>query len=220
MLARTQPARSTTPERSTTPGSSAAERRRQGRARSGPSPRRRRARRRAARPASACPGAARSRADRDALDGRPVDEALAGDRSARRPTTVAAAPSAEPTRKPACQTRSSRHDGRRRRPAVRTAVGHRAATRELDELDVGEGRPEQPAGEGVERLDVAGRQLAMRAAVAGGRAAAASAVPRRPGASRPLIASSSASADAVAVAESTIATRSPAIAAMTGRSSG
>ncbi len=48
------------------------------------------------------------------------------ERSARRPTTVAAAPSAEPTRKPTCQMRSSRHDGGRGRTSL--SLAHRTAT--------------------------------------------------------------------------------------------
>ena len=103
MLARTQPARSTTPERSTTPGSSvpsaSAERGHDAGHGLGVG----RLRRRAARPASARPGAFASRPiamrSTAAQSTRPCGRV----RSARRPTTVAAAPSAEPMRNPACQ---------------------------------------------------------------------------------------------------------------------
>ena len=122
-LAWTQPARSTTADRSTTPGSSvpsAADSR--GTIRSIA----------AAYDASVArssagvrvPGAARSRpiATRSApgQSTRPWRATC----SARRPRTVAAAPSAEPTRNPACQTRSSRQAGRPE-PVRFGAVGRR-----------------------------------------------------------------------------------------------
>ena len=73
------------------------------------------------------PGASRSRpmAIRS-TSGQSISPPLRADCSARRPATVAAAPSADPIRNPACQTRSSRHG----RPAVRSvaAIAHRAAT--------------------------------------------------------------------------------------------
>ena len=79
----------------------------------------------------------------------------------------------------------------------------------------------------MELVGIAGRELEMDGRLAHarsggrGRRAGSAAVPRdEPGASRPLTLSSSASADAVAVAESTIATRSPTWAAITDRSSG
>ena len=95
-------------------------------------------------------------------------------------------------------------------PPAASALAHEATGRELDRLDVEERLAEQPRRHRPEAVDVARRQLDVDGPVA-----AASA-----GASRPLIASSSDSAAAVAVAESTIATPSPATAAMIGRSSG
>ena len=206
MLARTQPARSTTPDRSTTPGSSRAERGRQRRhdpghrlgvdRLGGTQLRRRRGR----------PGADEP-ADRDPLDLRPVDQAATGGTlgtpaddgrrgAERRPDEEAGLP--DPVVAP-------------RRAAVRPAraLGSSRLDPELDLLDVREGGPEQPAGQRVEAGRVAGRQLEVDGGVAG-----------PSGASRPLTLSSSARAEAVAVAESTIATRSPTCAAMSERSSG
>ena len=114
--------------------------------------------------------------------------------SARRPATVAAAPSAEPMRKPACQTRSSRHDGRRsprpdRPPRARSlvATAHRAGTASSTRSTSGNADAEQPARERVERRrrrrSSAGDASPRRR---GGRRAR-SRRPRVPGASSPLI---------------------------------
>ena len=162
VLARTQPARSTTPDRSTTPGSglpSAADsaghdaRHRLGVGRLGGLQLGRR---------RACPVRQRSRpiAIRS-TSGQSTSPRRAAF-SARRPATVAAAPSAEPIRNPACQTRSSRHDGRvagRIAAADRSSRRSSGRDRQLDLLDVGERRAEQPPGQRVERGRVAGRQL-------------------------------------------------------------
>ena len=179
----------------------------------------------AARPGSGRPGALASRADGDPLDRRPVDESLAGLRSIRRPTTVAAAPSADPMRMPACQARSSRHDTAWPR---RSARASRHAAREPPSSTVstaGKSGPNRRTARSRKRSGspVVASWRTTGAGTSSGRSCPASpasaAVPRVvPGASRPLTTSSSASADAVAVAESTIAMRSPTAAAMTGRS--
>ena len=181
---------------------------------------------RAARPRSACPGAAAQPADGDPLDRRPVDEARArADRSACRPATVAAAPERRPDQEPGLP------DAGRR--ATAAAVRRPSGSSRRHRRGRPARRPGRPPRTGArrrarKRLDVAGRQLevgrprpASRPGARGRRGPASAAVPRVvPGASRPLTDSSSASADAVAVAESTIATRSPTTAAISGRSSG
>ena len=208
-FARTQPARSTTPDRSTTPGSSVAE----------------------GLPTAAgtivaiaaayagsvarssagvsAPGADSEPADRDPLGLRPVDEALRRAAcSARRPRTVAAAPSAEPTRNPACQTpvvapgllrgaaaslghgsprsdlRDRRHHGRRDRRRRRASSIR---------LDVDGTRRRRSAGDGPEGVDVAGRSWTC----AGRRTAIVAAARRLEAVDREQLDS----ADAVAVAE-------------------
>ena len=73
-------------------------------------------------------------------------------RSMRRPTTVAAAPSAEPMRIPACQARSSRHDGRPRR-----RVGHRASAPSSTVSTSGKAGPNSRPARSWNALRVAGR---------------------------------------------------------------
>ena len=122
VLARTQPARSTTPERSTTPGSglpSASDRagtiRSIAAAYSGSTAR--------SSAGSRVPGAERMRLiAKRSTSGQSTSPRRAA-RSARRPATVATAPRAEPIRKPACHTRSSRHDGPFAPRADRPVIG-------------------------------------------------------------------------------------------------
>ena len=170
--------------------------------RCGPSPRRRRVRRPAAQPGRGCParhGSGRSRCVRPPASrrGRAARPSRHG---ARRSSPRH--PSADPIRKPACQTRSSRHDGR-----------------SLLRLVIAPGPPARPVrrpGMPTRRGGRPGRGTCPRhrSSAGGGSALAAGS------ASRPLIPSSSASADAVAVAESTIATCSPTCVSMSARSSG
>ena len=149
-----------------------------GPARCGPWPPRRRARRRAARRRRACPARRRSRRDGDPLDLGPVDQTAprgllgppAGDRGGR--------PERGPDQEPGLPDAVVAPRAAVRRCGRSSASpAHRAATAELDLLDVGEVDAEQPAGEGAERGRVAGRQLADGSRRAG-----------RIGASRPLIA--------------------------------
>ena len=130
--------------------------------------------RRAARSADSAPGRALERAGRRSRSTAPQStRPRRAVRSARRPSTVAAAPIAEPRRKPACQRRSARQprdrQPRRRGAALgrvgcgraRPRLAH-ARTRELDGCHVGECLAEQPLGDRAERVDVAGGQLDVR----------------------------------------------------------
>ena len=109
------------------------------------------------------PGAARggrSRSARPATSRRGPRRAAS---SARRPRTVAAAPSAEPTRNPACQSavvapgllRGSALRGATRRGRSPGRPTGASSTR----VDVEERVAEQPPGDRPERVDVAGREL-------------------------------------------------------------
>ena len=155
VLARTQPARSTTPERSTTPGSSVPSGARQRRH----DPRHRLGvgrlggaelvgRQRPRRP--------RQAPDREPLDGRPVDEALrARSAPSAGPRRSRPRPSAEPMRIPACHARSSRQDGRRSRRR------HPASTPSSTDSTSGKSVPNSRPASVPKRPGVAGRQLAM-----------------------------------------------------------
>ena len=200
------------------------------RARRAPWPPRRPARWRAISAGSSAPGASRRRASRDPLDRVPSRRGrVRAARSARRPEHGgggARAPS-RPGSRPASVPLVGRPRRRARAPDPAVAPSgrrSRATGSELDRLDrPGTHPPNMRTAIRSEGRDVPGRSCrwtARRRRAAGASwpaAPASAAVPRVvPGASRPLTESSSARAPAVAVAESTIATRSPTAAWMIG----
>ena len=77
-----------------------------------------------ARAVESAPGARRSRPIATRSTAGQSTRPRRAERSARRPTTVAAAPRAEPTRKPACQMRSSRRRAARRAAAAASRDRH------------------------------------------------------------------------------------------------
>ena len=177
----------------------------------------------------ASPGADRRRAIAMSSTRRQsTSPAARADRSIWRPATVTAAPSTEPTRNPTCHRRSSgiRAAPRRVRAPRRAAISRPPRARRTPRP----GRTRRTSatrstGTAPRRRSSAGRGPAARRSVSAGRewpaAPGSAAVPRVvPGASSPFTESSSASVAAVAVAESTIATRSPTARVRIGRSSG